>query len=310
MGKRAVWLSAGFALVLASGFLWSIFRATNDHPSAVKVGQNSDQDPLMTSNSPTLETRDIPNHEPVGKKFHPDGFARLEEKAEWCLANLTSEELQLELLDVLSDWSDTRPEQALAWLESRSAALDAQFPLETLAPDLVLEPPDSLPPSNWRDEFPAAILSNWAQRDPAAAAEWLNKHLTVVSLSSIRAVLAPWLRADEKAALEWYLTQLDPVQKNELLPDLLLGLSGLENLQEALNEADQEIANQVLANLSKSLSHTDSNKALWLSEQISNDTLKADTQVVVGRRVGDRKTSLRRAQLHSDFSDQLVLPIP
>jgi hypothetical protein len=134
------------------------------------------------------------------------------------------------------------------------------------------------------DELAALVLSQWAHTAPTAASSWLAEHPEQTDSPQLRALLHPWLAQDEVAALAWIRSHLQPLQREALLPDILLALGGPERIPVLLENVDPVTADAALAQAAVTLDRERSNYASFLADLISEESVRTPVQARLARR--------------------------
>lgn len=166
--------------------------------------------------------------------------------------------------EALAVWADRAPADALAWLLGHS------LPASTTAADT--------------RELTALVLSQWAQTAPALAADWLAARPEQSDQAQLRALFHPWLAHDEAAALAWLHTHLQPVQREALLPDLLLALRRPEPVPALLENLDPASADAALAQAALALDRDRLDYARFLADLIADESVRTPIQARLARR--------------------------
>lgn len=152
-----------------------------------------------------------------------------EQSLAWCLAHVSKNELPRTVAEVLAVWSQSEPKAALTWL------LAPGRPVELLA-------------------LEGDVLFNWAEKAAPEAAAWLVAHPDHMTPENLRPFFGAWMLQHDGAAVAWALGQLEPVQREGILPTLLSQLRTPELLPSLLEDMDREVTNAALLDASRALS--------------------------------------------------------
>ena len=163
--------------------------------------------------------------------------------------------------EVLAIWAGHAPADALGWLLAHPRSDEIE-----------------------NDELAALVLSQWAYTAPTAAASWLAERPEQTDSPQLRALLHPWLAQDEAAALAWIRSHLQPLQREALLPDILLALGGPERVPALLEGVDPVTADAALAQAAVTLDRERSTYADFLANLISEESVRTPVQARLARR--------------------------